>query len=105
MEVKLENLNKIDELLIIVKEIAQSSTSHHEKIWLSVKELAKYLDYSVDRIHKLKGTEFIENDHYFKSNGKLLFKKRRINDWVQGIGRAERTNGMDVDSFIEEIIK
>ncbi len=52
--------------------------------WLNSKELAHYLGYSEDKIHKIKKTEWIENIHFFKPTGKLIFSKEKIDKWVVG---------------------
>ena len=81
-----KNLELIKEIFIDIKSIKKSLENRVEKKWLSTKELAEYLDYSQDRLHKLKGDEFIEGIHYYKRKGKLLFDKSKIDDWVvQGI--------------------
>ena len=81
-----KNFKYIEILQIICKDvklIKKSFENRVEKKWLSTKELAEYLDYSQDRLHKLKGDEFIEGVHYYKRKGKLLFDKNKIDNWVE----------------------
>jgi hypothetical protein len=101
MNVDFSKLNKIEDILKIV--IKLSNKTDIEKKWLSVKELSIYLDYSQDRIHKLKNIEFFENIHYYKRSGKLLFDKNQIDKWVMGIG-ANAVNNIDITSTVNNII-
>lgn len=75
----LELLPQIKEDIEIVKKCLENSS---KKRWLSVKELAEHLSYSKDRIYKLKGTVFIENEHFYKKGGKILFDRVAIDEWV-----------------------
>lgn len=82
------DFNYLELLPVVVKkleELTKTFENRVEKKWLSTKELAIYLDYSQDRIHKLKGEEFFENIHYHKRSGKLLFDKDKIDKWVLGL--------------------
>lgn len=85
MTVDFKNLEKIDEILAGVNKLLENQSKNMEKKWLSTRELAEYLDYSEDRIHKIKSFEFIEGIHYHKRSGKLLFDKNKIDHWVMGI--------------------
>ena len=54
------------------------------KRWLSVKELSEYLGYSKDHIYKLKEDTFIENIHFYKKTGKIIFDRVAIDSWMVG---------------------
>lgn len=101
MNIDFSNLQKIENILQIVTNLQDKETV--EKRWLSVKELAEYIDYSTDRIHKLKGEEFIEGIHYYKRSGKLLFDKSKIDNWVMGIG-TKPVNNVNVESTVNNIL-
>ncbi len=84
MDIKFENLNKIEKIEKDIEAIKKALTNSSQKRWLNVKELSQYLGYSKDRIYKLKNEHFIENIHYFKKAGKILFDRVAIDDWVVG---------------------
>ena len=105
MIVDLKKLNQYDLLLKEIKLIKDLVSNNTEKRWLSTRELSKYLDYSQDRIHKLKGSEFLEGIHYHKRSGKLLFNKQKIDDWVRGIETHSLANPLNVEESINNIIE
>ena len=80
MDIKFENLAKID-LLIQMMEQLESKVSGAKR-WLNVVETAHYLGYSKEYIHKLKDNSFFLNKHYYKKSGKLLFDKDELDIWV-----------------------
>lgn len=80
MDIKFENLAKIDLLLEKVEKL-ESKVNNHKR-WLNISETAHYLGYSKDYIHKLKDSSFFLNKHYYKKNGKLLFDKYELDSWV-----------------------
>ena len=103
MIIKFEGIEKLDEILNELNIIKQNQTI--DKKWLSVKELSEYLDYSTDRIHKLKGTEFLEGIHYYKRSGKLLFDKEKIDKWVLGINPTSINNQVNVEETVNNLIE
>jgi hypothetical protein len=82
MDIKFENLAKIDEILIKIDYIEKQLSNTNYKRWLNINETAIYLGYSKDYIHKLKDSSFILNKHYYKKSGKLLFDKDELDLWV-----------------------
>lgn len=81
MNVKFENLEKIDEILILIKTIQKIQNS--EKRWMSTEETASYLGYSKDSIDSLvKSSEFEKGIHYHQKMRKRLFDKFAIDKWV-----------------------
>ena len=102
MNIPFENLAKIDEILNLLK---NQQIETIEKRWLNINETAHYLGYSTDRIHKLKGNEFIEGLHYYKRSGKLLFDKIVLDKWVLGIDKLNHLNNtIDIESKVNEIL-
>ena len=53
-----------------------------EKRWLSVKELSSYLTFGKDKIYKMVDVQFIECEHYYKKENRLLFDRNKIDEWV-----------------------
>lgn len=99
MNINLEGLEQIPELVAKIDELLRlQKEGIIEKKWLNSKELAYYLGFSEDKIYKLVKSEFIENVHYFKLTGKLIFSKEKIDEWVIG--------GSDVnaDEIVEEVL-
>lgn len=80
MDVKFENLAKIDLLIDKIEKLELKLTG--EKRWLNISETANYLGYSKDHIHRLKNDSFILGLHYHKKSGKLLFDKLELDKWV-----------------------
>ena len=98
MDIKLENLAKIDEILNI---LLQQKTNYLEKRWLNINETAYYLGYSKEYIHKLKDSSFILNKHYYKKSGKLLFDKVELDNWVT----TTTINKIDPKDIASDILK
>ena len=84
MQVELENINLIKDIKEDLELIKKTLTNKEQKRWLSVSELSKYLSYSKDHIYKLKDEIFIENIHFYKKVGKILFDRVAIDEWVVG---------------------
>lgn len=92
MNIPLENLEKISEIITILKNLEQKLYS--EKRWLNISEAAHYLGYSKEHIHKLKNTHFIESKHYYKKAGRLLFDKQELDNWV--VSSNENINPQEI---------
>jgi hypothetical protein len=82
--IEMENINLIKEMAQDIAMIKKEIYSTNQKRWLGVKELAEYLNYSKDRIYKIKEEFFIENLHFYKKTGKILFDRVAIDDWMVG---------------------
>jgi predicted DNA-binding transcriptional regulator AlpA len=80
----MENINLIKSIAQDIETIKKSLSSIQSKRWLNTNEIAKYLGYSKDRIYKIKEEVFIENLHFYKKTGKILFDRVAIDDWVIG---------------------
>ena len=98
MEINFENLKKIN--LILEKiEILENKISS-EKRWLNSDQAANYLGYSKDHIHRLKDNYLIENKHYYKKAGKVLFDKLELDNWV-----TTNLTIKDLKSITDNILK
>lgn len=98
MDIKLENLAKIDLLLEKIDRL-ESKTSG-EKRWLNINETAHYLGYSKDHIHRLKNDSFILGVHYHKKSGKLLFDKLELDKWVTVDNEI-----LDSEAIVDRVLK
>jgi len=105
MTINFEHLELLKEMFDDIKTIKKLFENRIEKRWLSTKEVAEYLDYSQDRIHKLKGEAFIEGIHFHKRSGKLLFDKAKIDDWVLGIETYDLNGGFNVEEKVNDLLK
>ena len=98
MNLKFENLEKIDDILEKINTLEQKLLG--EKRWLNTKEAATYLGYSKDHIHKLKETYFTQGQHYFKKAGRVLFDKYELDNWV-----TSSFNEIDIDAIVKDVVK
>ena len=98
MNIKFENLEKIDELLKRMDRLEEKILG--EKRWLNIKEASHYLGYSKDHLHKLKNEYFIESKHYHKKAGRVLFDKVELDNWV-----TISVNIFDPHKIANEVLK
>ena len=82
--IAMENINLIKNIVQDLEIIKKAVSSIQTKRWMTVSELAKYLGYSKDSIYKLKDEELLENHHFYKKTGKILFDRVAIDDWIVG---------------------
>ena len=99
MNIPFENLEKIGEIISLLKNLEQKLMS--EKRWLNISEASHYLGYSKEPIHKLKNTHLIESQHYHKKAGRLLFDKYELDNWVI----SSTTNNINPQDIASEILK
>lgn len=97
--------NPFEQLESMLNELKDQISSLEAKVsgakeWLNISETAYYLGYSKDYIHKLKDSAFILNKHYFKKQGKLLFNKVELDNWVRS-----SANEKDPKKIADEIMK
>ena len=102
MNLKLENLEKIDDILQKICEIENKISS--PKRWLNTREAAIYLGYSKDHMHKLKANHFIQGTHFYKKAGRLLFDRLELDNWVTTYSNHINTKEI-VDSVLKGILK
>lgn len=97
--IEMENINLIKQIAHDIELIKQSLMKQTEKRWLTVKELAQYLGYSKDHIYHLKEETFLEDIHFFKKTGKILFDRVAIDSWV-----LEGYNSNDINKSRRQIV-
>lgn len=108
MMIEMENINLIKEMAKDIELIKKSLTNQTAKRWLSVKELALYLGYSKDHIYTLKENTFLENIHFYKKTGKILFDRVAIDSWVlEGFSTNDinKSRRQIVDNILSSIKK
>ena len=106
MSIDMENINLIKDMAQDIEMIKKSLSSQTTKRWLNTKELSEYLGYSKDRVYKLKDEIFVENIHFYKKIGKILFDRVAIDTWVM-VGRISdetyNTQRQIVDNVLSSI--
>ena len=103
MSIEMENINLIKEIAKDIEVIKLALSQHTKKEWLTTSELAEYLGYSKDRIYKLKDEHFIENQHFFKKTGKILFSKVAIDSWMVG-KESDNDNDVSQRQIVDNIL-
>ena len=91
MSIDMENINLIKVIAQDIELIKKALSSQNNKRWLNIKEVSSYLGYSKNRIYKLKDEVFIENIHFYKKVGKIIFDRVAIDDWMVG-RKSDETN-------------
>ena len=105
MNIEFESLKLLPQMFALIEKLNFNLENGHTKRWLSVRELAEYLSYSNDRIYKLKDEYFLENEHFFKKSGKILFDRVAIDSWMVE-GKSNETNQSQrqiVDNILSSI--
>jgi len=82
--IEMENINLIKEIAKDIELIKKAMSNQTDKRWLTVKELSVYLGYSKDHIYKLKEDTFLENIHFYRKTGKIIFDRVAIDSWMVG---------------------
>jgi hypothetical protein len=105
MNISLENLELIPKLLQEIKVLKLNNTSFIKKRWLNTNELADYTGYKLETIKaKVKRGDFILGVHYYKRDGKLLFDKPEVDNWVMGIEASDREAKTDYSNVVNEVL-
>ncbi len=81
MTVEFESLKLLPQIYELLSNLS-SQQSNSSKRWMSVKELSAYLTFGKDKIYKMVDVIFIESEHYYKKENRLLFDKQKIDEWV-----------------------
>ena len=108
MSIDMENINLIKDMANDIEVIKKTLSNQSAKRWLNTKELADYLGYSKNRIYKLKGEVFLENLHFYKKVGKILYDRVAIDSWMVGkesdeINKSQRQIVANILSSIKKI--
>jgi hypothetical protein len=103
MNIKFENLEKIEDIYKILIQLRDLKINQVEKRWLTSEELSDYIGYGKDSINKMvKENKFIHGIHYYKKYKKLLFDKNKIDNWIIGI--EDNTTCVNTEIIVDEII-
>ncbi len=86
MKVTIEHLELLPKIFNEIKALKLTQAMQSDKRWLNTRKLSDYLGYSLDAINKMvKENVFAAGVHYHKPQGKLLFDKEQIDNWVMGV--------------------
>ncbi len=83
MDIKFENLAKIEQIVNDLKIIKKQLNSNIEKRWLSTKELSLYIPYSTETINKkVQDETFICGVHFYQHQKTRMFDRLKIDEWI-----------------------
>jgi predicted DNA-binding transcriptional regulator AlpA len=104
MKFTITEFDEINELIALVKELKNMLSNTTSKKWLTVHELSEYISYSKDAIYKMIGIQFIENYHFYKQSGKILFEAEKIDQWIRS-PKIKPANHVEIESKINDMLK
>ena len=98
----LQTIPKLEKKLDMIDKKLDASV---DKRWLNTQELADYTGYKFETIKaKIKNHSFIIGVHYFKRDGKLLFDKFEVDNWVMGIKPSNLISENNTLDIVDEVL-
>jgi hypothetical protein len=105
MQIDFSFLKEIPHIIKLLMIINKKIDSNIQKRWLNTNELAVYTGYKLETIKaKVKRGDFILGVHYYKRDGKLLFDKPEVDNWVMGIEASDREAKTDYSNVVNEVL-
>lgn len=105
MNIAFEHLSQIPMIMVMLTEIlTHIKEKSVDKRWLSTKEVAQYLSFSTDKISKMLGVEFIENEHYYKKENRNLFDKQKVDEWVLNAPSSNNLSYRDTQTIVNDVL-
>ncbi len=107
MNINFEVLEQIPAMLKLLKKISEDINKQVDKRWLSTKEAALYLGYSIDSINaKVKSGDFLPGYHYYQNSSKRMFDKVVLDKWVMGEDYREMKSNIKntIKSIVEKTV-
>ena len=105
MQINFEHLELLPKIYEKLQQIETHLENNYSKRWLNIRELAEYIGYSKESIHKIKINEWIEGYHYHKKIGKIIFDSYAIDKWILGEDSKSKIQKIDVNQIINSILK
>ena len=102
MTIEFESLKLIPQIYELLSNL-NNGMSNNSKRWLSVKELSEYLTFGKDKIYKMIDIQFIESEHYYKKENRLLFDKEKIDEWVLNTP-SNNKNYLDTKQIVNGVL-
>ncbi|MDD5373534.1 MAG: helix-turn-helix domain-containing protein [Sulfurimonas sp.] len=102
MTVEFESLKLIPQMYELLNRL-NNCISNNSKRWLSVKELSLYLTFGKDKIYKMIDVQFLQGEHYYKKENRLIFDKQKIDEWVLNTP-SNKDNFVDTKLLINNVL-
>ena len=102
MTVEFESLKLLPQIFEMLNKL-NDGMNNSTKRWMSVKELSAYLTFGKDKIYKMIDVQFIESEHYYKRENRLLFDKQKIDEWVVN-SASNKTSIQDAKLIVDGIM-
>lgn len=103
MNIEFESLKLLPKIFELLEKLNANLETAHSKRWMSVKELSLYLTFSKDKIYKMVDIQFIESEHYYKKENRLLFDKEKIDEWILKTS-TNKLSTQDTQLLIDNIL-
>ncbi|MDF1877412.1 helix-turn-helix domain-containing protein [Sulfurimonas sp. SAG-AH-194-L11] len=102
MNINLKDLQLLPEIYNLLCKLNDNQVKT-QKRWLSVKELSAYLTFGKDKIYKMVDIQFIESEHYYKKENRLLFDRDKIDEWVV-YSSTDKLSTEDTKYIIDDVL-
>jgi hypothetical protein len=102
MTVEFESLKLLPQIYELLNRLNEN-TNTNAKRWMSVKELSTYLTFGKDKIYKMIDVQFIESEHYYKKENRLLFDKEKIDEWILNTPTNKKST-LDTKLIIDDVL-
>lgn len=102
MNVEFESLKLLPQIYELLNKLHEGMNKSSKK-WMSVKELSQYLTFGKDKIYKMIDVQFIESEHYYKKENRLIFDREKIDEWVSNTP-SNKTSSQDVKQVVNDVL-
>ncbi len=102
MNVEFESLKLLPQIYELLNNL-NNGMNNNSKRWMSVKELSAYLTFGKDKIYKMIDIQFIESEHYYKKENRLLFDKEKIDEWILNTPTNKKST-LDTKLIIDDVL-
>ena len=101
MTVEFESLQLLPKIYELLNTLANKHTP--SKRWMSVKELSEYLTFGKDKIYKMVDVVFLESEHYYRKENRLLFDREKIDEWILN-SNSKGFSAKDTKMIIDDVL-
>ncbi len=81
MTIEFESLKLLPQIFELLNKL-NDGLNNSSKRWMSVKELSLYLTFGKDKIYKMIDVQFVESEHYYRKENRLIFDREKIDEWI-----------------------
>lgn len=104
MNINLEALSQIPQMMKMIEDMKNIiERKNLEKRWLSTKEVIEYLPFGKDKIYKMIDIEFIEGEHFYRRENKLVFDIQKLDEWVI-YSPINNTSKVDTKYIVDDVL-